>query len=123
MLRAFATSCARAGAQAAAQNNGGLWRRCAALLGGVRSKFSVSIDQRTSPEYAMAVLNRKMQRAGVMKKVRTRARGFVKPSKVKYDDRLKQKYKFSSRRRRRLGAFPSARHPGAAAGTGRSRAS
>ena len=46
----------------------------------------------------MAMLNRKLQRAGVMKKLRTRSRGFVKPSKVKYDENLKRTYKLSYRK-------------------------
>mmetsp|Transcript_7174 Transcript_7174/g.22630 ORF Transcript_7174/g.22630 Transcript_7174/m.22630 type:complete len:129 (+) Transcript_7174:1012-1398(+) len=67
-------------------------------LGGVRFRFSIPIDGRTTAEFAMSRLNRKLQRAGVMKKLRTRNRGFVKQSRIKYDARLKRAYKLSYRR-------------------------
>ena len=73
-----------------------LQQRLTSLLGGVRTKFSVDIDGRPSPDLAMSLLNRKLQRAGVMRKLRKR--GFQKPSKIKYDDRLKREYKFSYRK-------------------------
>lgn len=93
MFRNFASSVARA-----AGGFGALHQRATATLGGIRTKFTVNIDTRTSPEFAMAMLNRKLQRAGVMKKLRTRSRGFVKPSKVKYDENLKRTYKLSYRK-------------------------
>jgi hypothetical protein len=64
---------------------------------GVRTEFSISLAEFPA-ELAVARLNRKVQRAGLMTKWRRRSRGFVKRSKVKYDARLKQDYKRSYRR-------------------------
>mmetsp|Transcript_10920 Transcript_10920/g.32594 ORF Transcript_10920/g.32594 Transcript_10920/m.32594 type:complete len:135 (+) Transcript_10920:229-633(+) len=73
-------------------------RRRPPTLVPARTRFSIDIDERTPAEFAMARLNRKMQRAGVMRKLRVDSRGFVKKSKKKYDDRLKRSYKLSYRK-------------------------
>lgn len=78
MLR-FAQNCARAGALSAQRGSAagagagaGLWQRAAALLGGVRTKFTVDIDQRTSAEYVR-------RPARVEETVFTRARATLPP--------------------------------------------
>lgn len=68
-----------------------------AAAGATRTEFSISLAEFPA-ELAVARLNRKVQRAGLMTKWRRRSRGFVKRSKVKYDARLKQDYKRSYRR-------------------------
>ena len=77
----------------------------------VRFRFSIPIDGRTTAEFAMSRLNRKLQRAGVMKKLRTRNRGFVKQSRIKYDTRLKRARGGRAERRRsgRVAAPPRPR--------------
>ena len=62
-----------------------------------RTQFSISLEEFPA-ELAVARLNRKVQKAGLMTKWRRRQRGFIKPSRVKYDARLKRQYKLSYRR-------------------------
>jgi hypothetical protein len=74
-----------------------LGRVAAAPCRWARTQFSISLEEFPA-ELAVARLNRKVQRAGLMTKWRRRQRGFIKPSRVKYDARLKRQYKLSYRR-------------------------
>ena len=69
-----------------------LGRVAAAPCRWARTQFSISLEEFPA-ELAVARLNRKVQRAGLMTKWRRRQRGFIKPSRVKYDARLKRQYK------------------------------
>ena len=72
-------------------------RGAAAPCRWARTQFSISLEEFPA-ELAVARLNRKVQKAGLMTKWRRRQRGFIKPSRVKYDARLKRQYKLSYRR-------------------------
>lgn len=63
------------------------------MLRTLRFAWSVSCEA-TDPELAMTVLNRKMR--PVLKKLRKRH--YEKPSKIKYDNRLKARHRASYRR-------------------------